>query len=54
MTKIRRTEAREVAGATAVGRDGAGRGHGSGAMEPPPVTVAVMPLWDRPRPVVCR
>jgi len=54
MTKNRRTEERESAGRTAAGRDGAGHGYGSGGKDRPAVSVAVMPLWDRPLRGVCR
>ncbi|EPD60775.1 hypothetical protein HMPREF1211_04793 [Streptomyces sp. HGB0020] len=53
MTKIRRTQAREGAGVRGLNGDGKGRG-GDRPKDRPVAVAAVMPLWDRPRPVVCR
>ena len=58
MTKDGLTQAQEDVGATAVGRNTTGdrnrSGYGGGAKDRPVVAVAVMPLWDRPCPGVCR
>jgi hypothetical protein len=54
MTKNRRAQAREGVGGPAAGRDGDGDRYGGGVKDRPAVSVAVMPLWDRPRPGVCR
>lgn len=54
MTKDRRADGREDTGVPAVGRGGDGNGYRDGARNRPLVSVAVMPLWDRPRPGACR